>query len=151
MNEYEKAKALLNESVEILRDCGYKSNLIVALMFLGNVSIKTGEYENAVKYYKESVLTGNETGNSYYLASNLYGLGSAYYELKDFETSLKYFAFVKKLTEDRFDPVGNERKDIADGKRNNIKEILGEEKYTACMSEALKLSTEEMIKLTVDS
>jgi len=151
MNEYEKAKALLNESVEILRDCGYKSNLIVALMFLGNVSIKTGEYENAVKYYKESVLTGNETGNSYYLASNLYGLGSAYYELKDFETSLKYFAFVKKLTEDRFDPVGNERKDIADGKRNNIKEILGEEKYTACMSEALKLSNEEMIKLTVDN
>jgi len=151
MNEYEKAKELLNESVEILRECGYKSNLIVALMFLGNVSIKTGEYENSIKYYKESVLTGNETGNSYYLASNLYGLATACYELKDFETSLKYFAFVKKLTEDRFDPIGNDRKGIAESSRGKIREILGDEKFNECMNEAMMISNEEMIKFSVDS
>jgi len=151
INNYEKAKTLLYESIEILRECGYKSNIIVALMILGDVSVKTGEFENSIKYFKESVLTGNETGNSYYLASNLYGLATAYYELKDFKTSLKYFAFVKKLTDDRFDPLGNARKEIAEEKRIKINEILGDEKFSECMDEIMKLTNEEMMKLIVKS
>ncbi len=151
LNKYEKAKALLNESIDILRECGYKSNIIVALMFLGNVSVQTGEYENSVKYYKESALTGYETGNSYYLASSLYGLATAYFELKNYEKSLKYFSCVKKLTDDRYDPIGEKRKEIAEEKRNKIKEILGDEKFNKLLSEAMKFSKEEIKKLLIEN
>jgi predicted ATPase/class 3 adenylate cyclase len=143
--KFEKAAALLKESIDILRERGYKSSIIVALMFLGEVGVKTGDFENSLSCYKESVLTGNESGNFYYLASNLFGLGSAYFGLKEYELSLKYFAFVKTLTADRFDPISQEKKDIAEDHLNKLKQILGDDIYYALMGEALKFSKEEMI------
>ncbi len=149
--EYKKAETLLNESLEILNEFGYKSNMIVALMFLGEVAFKTGDNENSVNYHKESVLTGSETGNSYYLATNLFGLGMAYFGLKDYESSVKYFAFVKALTDDGFDPISTAKKEIAEKHRSKLRELLGDEKFTVCMNEALNYTKDEMVRYSVES
>ncbi|HMS32447.1 MAG TPA: tetratricopeptide repeat protein [Ignavibacteria bacterium] len=133
--EYDKAMSLLKDSILILKEYGYQSNMIVALMFLGEAALMTGDYEKSINCFKESLSICNDTGNTYYQASNLFGLGSAYFELKDFETSLKYLATLKKLTDGRFDPISNEKKETAAELRNKIKEIIGDKRYMECVNE----------------
>ncbi|MBK7157594.1 MAG: hypothetical protein IPH77_03305 [Ignavibacteria bacterium] len=55
-----------------MREYSYKSSLIVALMSLGEILIIKGEYKDAIDFNKESIRTGKENANEYFLVTNLY-------------------------------------------------------------------------------
>lgn len=143
--DYDNAFKMFNESLSILREHEYKSNLLAVLQLIGQTLEKKGEYEKAITHHKESILLGRENGNEYFLATNLYGLGLAYYGLKDHDTSLRYFSFLKTLTDDQYNPIGKKQLLHAEEIKSKLKEDLGIEKYEAVMNDALKLSKDEAV------
>ena len=149
--DYVNAYRLYNESMTILREYSYKSNLIVALMYLGEILIIKSEFKKAIDLHKESIQIGNESGNEYFLATNLFHLGSAYFGINDYETSLKYYLFVKTLTDGLFNPISKNDLTIAEERRIKIREILGIEKFESIQNEALKLSKEEIVEFVLSS
>ncbi|MCB0729177.1 MAG: tetratricopeptide repeat protein, partial [Ignavibacteriae bacterium] len=107
--DYDNAFKMFSESLSILREYEYKSNLLAVLQLIGQTLEKKGEYEKAINHHKESILIGRDNGNEYFLATNIYGLGLAYFGLKDHETSLRYFSFLKTLTDCQYNPIGKKQ------------------------------------------
>lgn len=149
--DFDSAFRLYNESLTILREYGYKSNLIVALMLLGEILIINNEFKKAIELHKESILIGKENANEYFLVTNLYFLGSAYFGLKDLETSLRYFLYVKNLTEGVYNPIAQDNLRIAEERRNKIREIIGNDNFEKIKNEAVKLSKDEIVDSVLKS
>ncbi len=151
LKDYDNAYKYYNESLTLLREYSYKSNLIVALMSLSEILIIKGKYKEAIDFNKESIRTGKENANEYFLAANLYFLGSAYFELKDYETSLRYFLNVKNLTEGVYNPIAADNLKIAEERRNKIREIIGNDNFEKIKNEIMKLSKDEFVDFVLNS
>lgn len=143
--DYDNAFKMFSESLSILRKYEYKSNLIAVLKLIGLTLEKQGEYEKAITHHKESILIGRENGNEFFFATNIYGLGHAYFGLNDHETSLKYFSILKALTDGQYNPIDKQHLVVAEEIRNKLKEILGNEKYEAVLSDVLKMNKDEAL------
>ena len=150
LKQFEKAKEMLEQSVIITKECGYISSLLVAQMYLGDAEAGFGKNENAINFYKESVLTGSKAGINFFLSTNIYGIGLSYFELKDYENSLRYFIFLNSITGKEFDPLGKPNIKKGENHRNDLKELLGSEKYEEIENEVLKLGKEDFIKFAVN-
>ncbi|MEO8210786.1 MAG: adenylate/guanylate cyclase domain-containing protein [bacterium] len=151
LQQHEKAFGLIEESLVILRECGYKSSIVAALMYMGEVTSCLGEEDKAINFHKESIQTGSDAGIDYFLANNFYRLGISYYNLKDYESSIRYFIFLKTITDNHINPIGSERMNIAEEYKNKLKEILGNEKYESLLNETSQLSKDDSLKFALDS
>ena len=149
--DFDNACKMFNESLSILREYEYKSNLIAILPLIGKTLEKKGEYEKAIAHHKESILLGRENGNEYFLATNFCGLGVAYFGLNEYETSLRYFSFLKSMTDGKYDPIGIKFLNLADELRVKIKEIIGSEKYSSVENDSLKLTKDEAVSFTINN
>jgi predicted ATPase/class 3 adenylate cyclase len=149
--DYDNAIKMFNESLLILREYEYKSNLIAVLQLIGQTLEKKGEYEKAIAHHKESILLGRENGNEYFLATNIHGLGLAYFGMKDHESSLRYFTFLKTLTDGQYNPIGKVQLKLADENKSKLKENVSKEKYEAIVNEAMKLSKDEVVSYILGS
>lgn len=147
--QYEKARQMLEEALTIIKEYGYTSSLLVALLYLGNVESGSGNYINAISYYKQSILTGSEAGVNFFLSTNIFLIAKSYFELKDYITSLKYLFFLKTIIEFKNDPLGNANLSEAENLRNTICGIIGKDRFDEIQIESLKLSKEEIVRFAL--
>jgi non-specific serine/threonine protein kinase len=82
--DYEIARSMHEESIEILRELGDMSSLIDTLQALGNVYFSQGIFEKARFYYEEGLHVEQELGES---RASAHYLGVVMYEMGDFEAA----------------------------------------------------------------
>jgi hypothetical protein len=51
--------------------------------------------------------------------------------MKDHESSLRYFTFLKTLTDGQYNPIGKVQLKLADENKSKLKENVSKEKYEA--------------------
>lgn len=146
LKEFERAEDMLEESLIIIKDCGYISNLLVVYMYLGNVAKEKGNHEKAILYHKKSILTGFEASINFFLSTNIYEIGISYYKMKEHEKSLEYFLYLNKVILEKNDPLGIHNLSNAENYRNMLREIIGNDKYEKISNEMMKLNREEIVK-----
>ena len=71
--------------------------------------------------------------------------------MKDHESSLRYFTFLKTLTDGQYNPIGKVQLKLADENKSKLKENVSKEKYEAIVNEALKLSKDEVVSYILGS
>jgi len=114
LNQYEKAAELLERSIVIIKEHGYKESYLVAVMYLGEVFSNSGDYKRAIELFNESIQSGTDSNNDYFLAYNYFNLGVSYFKLKDYVNSLKYFYLLKSDKENSKLNISNEKLKIAE-------------------------------------
>ena len=63
---------------------------LASLISLGNVYKDLGEYQQAIKFHRQSLEVSREIGDPYAEISSLIGLGSSYYLLKEYQRAIKF-------------------------------------------------------------
>ncbi|MFN7415511.1 MAG: tetratricopeptide repeat protein [Dolichospermum sp.] len=63
---------------------------LASLNSLGNVYKNLGEYQQAIKFHRQSLEISREIGDPYAEISSLIGLGSSYYLLKEYQRAIKF-------------------------------------------------------------
>lgn len=124
LKQYDKAAELLEQSIVIIKDNGYKASYLAAVMYLGEVLSKSGDDERAIGLFKESIQTGTDMENNYYLSNNYFNLGVSYFNLKDYENSLKHFDLLKICLDKTNSVHSNEKVKIAEEYINKIKNMM---------------------------
>jgi tetratricopeptide (TPR) repeat protein len=74
--EYERARALYEESLALFRELGDKRSVAIPLVNLGLVAQAQGEYERVRALYEESLALSREVGDKPGIAHGLEGLAS---------------------------------------------------------------------------
>ncbi|MBS1519214.1 MAG: tetratricopeptide repeat protein [Bacteroidetes bacterium] len=149
LKEFEKAENLIDRSLVLIKENGYTSNLLAALMYKGYNDLGAGNTKKAVYNFKKSVNTGREAGIGFFLLTNIYGIGEAFYISEDYENSFKYFTILSQLLKENNDPLGKVKIEDAGLKKDEIKKILGDSKCAEIRNEIISLNRDEILDLIV--
>ena len=79
-----KSESLFNEAITI------DSNLIPPRMLLGEISYQQGNYEKALKIFKDNLEMSLESNNSKNISSCLSAIGAIYFQNAEYDKSLEY-------------------------------------------------------------
>ncbi len=97
MNDLNNAEYHLRESIEHARKCGEKEIEGYALMSLGNRFKADDRYEEAEKYYNESIAIAKKFEISRLLAGNYNNYGSLLRKKKDLNRAMKYYQMAMEI------------------------------------------------------
>jgi predicted ATPase/DNA-binding SARP family transcriptional activator len=86
-----RSVAPCEEAVSLLREFGNRSELVIALYFLGNAALAEGDYAQARSHYEESLALARELDDLPTLARPIWGLGQLARELGDYEAARAYY------------------------------------------------------------
>ena len=82
--DFERARVLTERAIEVLRGCGQRNRLALALRNLGSVATNQGEYEEARALHEESLALGREIDSPLAMALALNGLTVLAFRQGDF-------------------------------------------------------------------
>src|SRR5262249_43349963 len=89
--DYEQAKQLAEEALQVSLACGDKHGVAVAKTVLGQIAYLVGRYEDARRYSRESLATERELGNRWGLVFTLVSLGRVDQALGAYEEARRSF------------------------------------------------------------
>ena len=91
LGEYDKAKKLLKESIEIFRKFGAKRGISFSLHCLGRLNAVLGNYEEAKKFSSESLQINKEIGDRIGIANSLNAMGVINYYLAEYSKAKQFY------------------------------------------------------------
>ena len=89
IDDNQSALSDLEKSIEIFKKHHDKTNLSNSYNTLAIIYEYFGDYENSIKFYKESLVA--DDNSNYDNATVYYNIGASYLELHNYDTALEYF------------------------------------------------------------
>jgi hypothetical protein len=124
--EYEEARGLYQQSLEIAEWLGDQSGRAATLHQLGRMAQNQGKYEEARGLYQQSLKIFERLGEQRGRAEALHQLGVLVYEQGDFENALMYMIQAYLL----FDALLSPSRALAQWNITKIRSLIGEETFT---------------------
>lgn len=103
--QYDRAKELLRRSITVCRNHQLDGEVAYAQNVLGNVAYILEQYQEAQRYFEESLVTNSDLGNRYGVARCLNGKGLVAIGLEEYEEATRLFEKSRHL----FDQIGAQR------------------------------------------
>jgi non-specific serine/threonine protein kinase len=105
-DDYQRAKTLAEESLELSRELGESKQTGYALYILGRLARIEGNYAGAVTYFEESLALFRALGQKHDMALVLSGLGLAVMYLGEYEQAAAFCEASLALSRELGDPRG---------------------------------------------
>lgn len=105
--EYHKSLDFLFKSAEVADDLGYKANLAITDVEIGNTYSESGNFPVAFEYYSRGMDLMKQEGDTLVLGQTLYNIGDALYINKQIDSALIYTEKAREIFK-RFDKKGYE-------------------------------------------
>ena len=89
--DYDQARKLYQQSLEILKEFGDMSGVSKSLHQLGMLNQNIGDYDLARKYYQQSLEINQQLGDKSSLSKSLHQLGMLNQNIGDYDLARKYY------------------------------------------------------------
>lgn len=150
---YDEAEYILLEAYKISKDCGYNMNLFPIRIHLGRLYTETGNYDSAVKIYKEYLNDRDKPGGEFFMNDVIAGFGRIFFERNNYAYALRLFGLIETLSKGgKIKPL-NKNLNLKDEEINKILNELGQENYDRYRNEgnAMNLNDAVLNCLNIDS
>ncbi|MBK8553624.1 MAG: tetratricopeptide repeat protein [Ignavibacteria bacterium] len=148
--ELEKSLNYLNESIEISRNApGNKKKTSLSLYYLGWVNLRKEKFEDAGKYFTESLILRKELGNGFDCVFSILAIAVLRIISKNYKPALKLLSFVKLYVESNKLALYKTEQTTLEKSISELKEKLSREDFFECIEAGKLLNMEEAIELAI--
>ncbi len=138
--EYDKAREMYEQSLELKRELGDKSGIAQSLHQLGSIHLGQGEYDKAREMYEQALAAFEALGAKSEYASVLGQLGKLAEAEKDDKTALRNWLIAFSI----FEELKSPNKDIVGRLLARMHERLGEVEFERLSAEVKQEVEEEL-------
>jgi uncharacterized protein HemY len=148
--DYERARRLLEESLNISRELQFQEGIAKRLGYLGRLAIKQGDFMEARDLLRESILTMRLTQVELWFTDSLEAYVAVLVEAQEMERAVRLLGSASALRERLNRPVPPVDCAFVEQARAAARAALGEEAFAAAWSVGQSTSYEESIAYALD-
>ena len=141
--DYDRAETMLDESLALSREGGYREGVGWALNQLGVVAYRRGDLERAERLLRESLAVHKDLGDMWRVASVLEALAETAGARKRFELSARLFGAADVLRETIGAPVPPCERAEHDRVTASVRARMGDEEFSRLRAEGRAMTLEE--------
>jgi non-specific serine/threonine protein kinase len=142
--DYERARELIEESVELLRPWG-KWMLATSLSNLGDILLCLGQYERADKASRDGVLCAHETADTRAMTWCLSTLARSATGRNQPDRAARLCGATEGLSESIGVPLPHFIRDPMDADLSRVRQALGDERFAAAWTEGRQMTPDAVV------
>jgi predicted ATPase/class 3 adenylate cyclase len=150
-NEHEEARTHYNESVKLYQEIDARFNVILEKSNLAHMERKLGNYENALEYYRETILAFRDIGQIGAVSHQLECFGFIALAQNQHEHALQLFAAANATRTRDGTPMTPDEQAYFNEQLAKLRERMTEMQFEAAWSKGKATNMEDAIQLAVES